>query len=120
MIELQTAVKIYLAKNRIGRKLVEHIARWQEDKTLPQNASAIGMSLQNARRMAYQYGLPYKLLKQSGSRNEMQGKMFFILHNEGYTYTQIGEVYGITKQAVELAIHRSDYKERVNVTASNT
>lgn len=74
----QEATALYCAINSKASKVISQLIRWDETKTIGENAEALGISNSNSVCLAVRYGLaykrsrkPYRLFSKTRTRNEV-------------------------------------------------
>jgi len=92
-------------KRRIKK---DYAAKWDVKKTIHENAKLLKVSLQHARHLSANLGLPYSKIYKSGFKVIWQPKDRQIetrakmeaLRSLGMTLEQIGRVFGLTRERV--------------------
>jgi hypothetical protein len=107
-MEIEQAQDLYFQSNEQARMTLKKLVDWDPNLTLNQNARWLGFkSAPCALAFAQRYGLSSLNKKPYRFQIIRNFQIYYLLHEEGYTYQQIGEFFGITRQTVEEAVRRN-------------
>lgn len=90
----QAAIKLFIERSNRARLTIGRIKKWDERKTLKQNAQKLGISLGSASTLSKNYRLfPKKYLPVDPQKVKM-------LMDQGFCYAEIGRIFKVTRQAI--------------------
>ena len=110
----ERAIEAWLYANRQQgqflkiRRVIERLQKWDESKTIRENASVIGIKLEIAAPFAHRYGLFFlykranwtKGRREQAERREIRHQAILTLRKSGFTLEELGTVLGITRERV--------------------
>jgi hypothetical protein len=103
------AIEIYFRVSRTPRLTLEKLLKWDEKLSLEENARNVGLTTGAARTFQIRFGLAFKRIINSGRKiPSTRSDAYAVLRKDDWTFKEIADLFGVSKQAVEEALRRRD------------